>query len=554
MFDGRELFVPLYEQLVDRAAYAPGPERDVLLRATDAAIRLGGFNDFLPAENVQDRLFDVLEFRLEHDFPLLHVTEPLEFRRQTLTRQVVRTALSLQKAISGEQLNVAKHFLNFLDKCVRLEDSGALPASAYLDKEHLDACLNKASKGAASPETVELYEVLKLAGADFQDESKVLKNALQLMPYVELSGVLMEGIEAFQARQGQLLSSLWPHLRAPSAFWRAGVSEAVCRMGDRLAHMLIDEFQDTSRGQWDALCPLAMEALAKGGGLFYVGDIKQAIYNWRGGDSRLFHDVPEDPMIRGVAGEASVRTLPCNWRSARRIVEFNNTVFSPLGEAENARTMAAVMLDNAPEAVRREFAAMLQQAYAGAAQQLPPGKEPLEGYVRLETVRGDTVDALGEEVKERLGALFNDELIPRRAPGDIAVLVRSNTEALRISEWLIEWGLPVVTENSLALSAHPLIRELCAFLTFLDYPYDDLALWEVLDGALPGGGLCAGKCRIAGLVRRQGQGAPVRGVAAGFSGTLGTPLFGLLPQSRVHGPVRYALRNRRALRTAQTLS
>ncbi len=482
VFDSRELFVPLYEHLVNRAAYAPGPEREVLLRATQAAIRLGGFKDFLPAESVQDRLFDVLEFRLRHDFPLLHVPEPLEFRLQTLTRQVIRTALSLQKSIAGEQLKAAKHFLNFLDKCVRLEDLDSLPASAYLDKEHLDACLNKASKGAASPKAVELYEVLKKAGADFQAESKVLKNALQLMPYVEFSGVLLDGIETFQARQGQLLSSLWPEYARRLLSGEQGVSEAVCRLGDRLAHMLIDEFQDTSREQWEALCPLALEALAKGGGLFYVGDIKQAIYNWRGGDSRLFHDVPKDAQILSIAGEAAVRTLPCNWRSARRIVEFNNTVFSPLGEAETARNMAAVMLDSAPGAVREEFAAMLQQAYAGAAQQLPPGKEPVEGYVRLETVRGDTVDALEEDVKERLGRLFNDELIPRRAPGDIAVLVRSNSDAQQISEWLIEWGLPVVTENSLALSAHPLIRELCAFLTFLDYPYDDLALWEVVDG------------------------------------------------------------------------
>ena len=483
VFDAKEFFVPLYEHLVEKAAYAPGPEREVLLRATRAVVLLGGFKKFLPAEGVREKLFDVLQFRLQHGFPLLHEPAPVEYRLQTLTQGVVRTALALDQAVAAERLKAAKHFTNFLAKCVQLEHSGELPAkSAYLHKEHLDDCLNKPSKGAASPAAVQLYEDLKQAGADFLAESKVLNYALQLMPYVELSGVLLEDLEAFQARQGQLLSSLWPAYAQRLLSGEQGVSEAVCRLGDRLAHMLIDEFQDTSRGQWEALRPLALEALAKGGGLFYVGDIKQAIYNWRGGDASLFHELPEDPEIRAVAGDASMQTLPYNWRSARRIVEFNNTVFAPLGQAETARPLAADMLPGAPESVCGQFAAMLQQAYAGAAQQLPPGKEADEGYVWLETVRADKEEELEEAVKERLGELFLQDLVPRRAPGDMAVLVRSNDHAQLISEWLIEWGLPVVTENSLSLAAHPLIRELCAFLTFLDYPYDDLALWEVLDG------------------------------------------------------------------------
>jgi len=56
-------------------------------------------------------------------------------------------------------------------------------------------------------------------------------------------------------------------------------------------HFLIDEFQDTSRRQWETLLVLIEECLSRGGTLFYVGDVKQAIYGWRGGDWKLFGEV-----------------------------------------------------------------------------------------------------------------------------------------------------------------------------------------------------------------------------------------------------------------------
>ena len=118
-------------------------------------------------------------------------------------------------------------------------------------------------------------------------------------------------------------------------------------MGARLRHMLVDEFQDTSRDQWGAMSPLAGECLAQGGGLYIVGDVKQAIYGWRGGDARLFDEVPDDPSLAAMA-EVRRETLPMNWRSARRVVECNNDVFGPLGDADRALAVARAMRPEAP--------------------------------------------------------------------------------------------------------------------------------------------------------------------------------------------------------------
>jgi ATP-dependent exoDNAse (exonuclease V) beta subunit len=95
------------------------------------------------------------------------------------------------------------------------------------------------------------------------------------------------------------------------------------RMG-RIRHVLIDEFQDTSLLQWDALKPIVGHAVREGGSFFYVGDVKQSIYRWRGGDPTLF---------KRVAGEehALQRSLDWNWRQNGLLLRFVNDLFEEIG-------------------------------------------------------------------------------------------------------------------------------------------------------------------------------------------------------------------------------
>ena len=88
-----------------------------------------------------------------------------------------------------------------------------------------------------------------------------------------------------------------------------GVPEAVCRLGIRLRHFLIDEFQDTNDSQWQALRPLVIEALSEGGTLTWVGDVKQAIYGFRGGNSELFGRVARDPELLAPSGTPVLQNL-----------------------------------------------------------------------------------------------------------------------------------------------------------------------------------------------------------------------------------------------------
>lgn len=228
------------------------------------------------------------------------------------------------------------------------------------------------------------------------------------------------------------------------------------RMGERYRHYLIDEFQDTSLLQWNALLPLVDNALSTGGSALLVGDAKQAIYRWRNGEVRLFTEFPKlfgrDPS--DLAEAERERTLERNFseatpltdnhRSSSTIIAFNNTVFGEL----------AGLL---PEKLRT--------VYNGHAQGVI---RPQEGLVHLQLVEGD----IGGEAKKEAQCAFTLQRIREALedgyiPGDIAVLVRGKATGGLITAHLIQNELSVVSPDGLRLSGDPFIELLMDLLRTL---------------------------------------------------------------------------------------
>ncbi len=98
------------------------------------------------------------------------------------------------------------------------------------------------------------------------------------------------------------------------------------RLGTRLNHFLIDEFQDTSKLQWLNLRPLISESLSRGNEDLIIGDAKQSIYRFRNADPSLItHTVPGTFPDLTMKGNSIAENT--NWRSDKRIVRFNNEFF-----------------------------------------------------------------------------------------------------------------------------------------------------------------------------------------------------------------------------------
>ena len=272
------------------------------------------------------------------------------------------------------------------------------------------------------------------------------------------------------------------------------------KMSDVFRHFLFDEFQDTSTLQFAALAPLIDERLSRdqAASLFLVGDRKQAIYRWRGGNSELMdEDVlrANVPAIDNLQAEKGFsETLNVNWRSRREIVEFNNDFWDP------GKISEITAADDLRNAIRENFKDSHQEIPKDKAEEGPGGY--VEVSFRLETKEcpdaekenGESGpgDSGEEEGGDLSAAHLNDirEIIERLheqhgyAYSDIAVLVRKNVQVRDVVRRLGRISVPTFSDESLMLESNARIEEIVAFLRFLDYPPDNLNFFSFVAGAL----------------------------------------------------------------------
>ncbi len=249
-----------------------------------------------------------------------------------------------------------------------------------------------------------------------------------------------------------------------------GIPELYYRMSMRFYHYLIDEFQDTSLLQWLNLKPMIEDALSSGGTLFYVGDKKQAIYRFRGGETRLFDDIKYE--FRHF--NPKIRFLKKNWRSQKEIVEFNNEIFSPQNLKRALLNIDLFKED--PFAINK-----ILDIFKDSHQEYDPNNK--YGYVKVEKIE----KANSKETKEIIyPKLINTiiELRRRFAYRDIAILCRNNNELEETTAKLLENDIPVESEKTLITTENPLIKEIISFLSFLHSPIDDISFASFIMGEI----------------------------------------------------------------------
>lgn len=483
VFATDEAVAPLLDAILEQSRHDPRLH-DLLEDACRNVFLHSPRTGFLAGNIVRERVMDLLDPVMGRgDLTLARPAEVAE-GLNAMIRDLRDAVERLYHLIAQEKLACSANLRKALDVCRTCPPSLLPPKSEMLRKPRLDDCLNKASKGKASAEAEQAFEAIRRAVLRLNEEGTLLRRALRVMPFVKLAQELAGQLPDFLKHEGAIPADFIPRLARRVLSGDYGVPEAFCRLGTSLTHILVDEFQDTSREQWQAIHPLVLEALSRGGSLTWVGDVKQAIYGWRGGDATLFDEVCADGELCAVAPHPRIDTLPTNWRSCRAIVETNNALFRRLSEAEPARAVLAAMLPKdtpSPllDALLAQQGALLQEGFKGAEQRIAPKKD--EGYVRLRRVYGDKNDDLDQEIRREL--LDRARSIGLRRPwGDITVLVRSNSRAAQVAGWLMEEGIPVVTDNSFLLAEHPIVEQLVALLTFLDSPRDDLAFWTFLCG------------------------------------------------------------------------
>ena len=244
------------------------------------------------------------------------------------------------------------------------------------------------------------------------------------------------------------------------------------RIGMYLHNFLLDEFQDTSRMQWENLLPLVRNGLANGHDSLIIGDVKQSIYRFRNSDPQLLHSQLKVDFSNDSIKYNEGRSI--NWRSARNIVHWNNAFFRFLSMALN-----------------------MDEFYADVEQKVSPKNEKLPGHVvvarrEIPDKKKDTDGSNDCEIKNDDNSNDNDsnfkewaiekmivDLQSLLARGfkqkDIAVLSNTNREGQlaisRIMKWNIEnpdKQMKVVSEESLLVISSPAVRIVVNILKMLD--------------------------------------------------------------------------------------
>ena len=234
------------------------------------------------------------------------------------------------------------------------------------------------------------------------------------------------------------------------------------RLDARLNHWLLDEFQDTSDLQWQVLENLIDEAIQDDSGrrsLFYVGDVKQAIYGWRGGNPRLF-DVPLTRYLE------KIRVVPLHesFRSCPSIIGTVNRVFGDLATS-----------DLPPRTVAR------WQRYWEPHQSAQSLKH-VEGFATvLEPLCADGAVTPTPADRYRLVARLLNEIQPLARGLTTAVLVRSNDQGRAIVDFLRSEcpDMTIIHEGRAAIKDNPVVAVLLSLVAYAAHPGDLLA-WRHL--------------------------------------------------------------------------
>lgn len=270
------------------------------------------------------------------------------------------------------------------------------------------------------------------------------------------------------------------------------IPEVYLRMGARLNHFLIDEFQDTSPMQWLTLDPLLREALSRHGSLFVVGDVKQAIYMFRSADYRIMRQMMEEvksgrggeKVPASVAANAQVKSLLNNYRSGGVIVDYVDSVFkgklkAMLGTEDFAADDSGLTEYEQQALPDRKARGFVQVKHIPAKAPEPENGENDEA----EAPAAETAEQGQQEPgREDLLTIIKDVLSRGYSPRDIAVLAHKNAQLEAAVDWLNKAGIPVASSSSLDIRNRKVVAELAELLKFLDSPVDDLSFYRFISG------------------------------------------------------------------------
>jgi len=322
----------------------------------------------------------------------------------------------------------------------------------------------------------DLYEEKKKQWASLAEPIAGLSVAHALLkhrPYAAVFGEFRREMEAARQRTGTIaLGDMTKELN--QYIKQEIIPDIYLRLGQRLYHFLIDEFQDTNPVQWENLYPLITESLSKDGSLFLVGDLKQAIYMFRSADYKIMRKLlreiegeeTDDPWVPPSVRDSSyIRPLEINYRSGEVILDYVAQLFK-----HKLKTILG------SPGFRKDLTRLTDFV-------LEPAEEKRDkGYVEVVRFSEDRDEKPSRSLREHLLEIIQDLVNRNYDYRDIAVLSGKNRDLEVMLDWLTASGVPATASSSVDIRKRKVVNEVIQLLKFLDSPVDNVAFAGFITG------------------------------------------------------------------------
>ncbi|MCG8309943.1 MAG: UvrD-helicase domain-containing protein [Cytophagales bacterium] len=262
------------------------------------------------------------------------------------------------------------------------------------------------------------------------------------------------------------------------------------KTGSWYQNYLIDEFQDTSGFQWQNFKSLVENSLAEGKKNLLVGDGKQSIYRWRGGDWNLILNKVHEDLALYAPQEKFLNT---NWRSAKNIVAFNNAIFGILPALIESNLKSRISGLTISESEKAHLSAKVDDVaklYKDAGQRTAKkNNEPPKGRIEIVNYRKNDSTHWKEMALADLLPVIEQLQASGYQARDIAILVRKGEEGKKVIELLTTYKksekakdgvcYEAISNESLYLQNSPAVRIIISAITFCLNPKDKIAFGEI---------------------------------------------------------------------------
>ncbi len=262
------------------------------------------------------------------------------------------------------------------------------------------------------------------------------------------------------------------------------------KIGNRFKNILIDEFQDTSGFQWENFKPLIMNSLSQGLYNLIVGDIKQSIYRWRGGDWKLLLSGAKKDIGELMSEDKS---LDINWRSKKNIIQFNNAIFdilpSILQKQYNNKLEEINNSEILDKLIKDGYNKVILDAYEKNCQKVPESKSKLGGKVKITFRDKDLKIEDKEEGNYNFPEMINNLLKnDNYNPKDIGILVRKNLEAKEVVDLLLDYQTnnkesikyQIISADSLHIGNSSIIKLLISAMKYIHNQNDTINIAQLV--------------------------------------------------------------------------